>query len=175
MRHSHKYWLVGILSVILGSALFGGLIIFVTPKLYYIHPMAVENPTDNESEPTPFFVNDTILLTKDSLVSHKISVIPMTSQKDQAVSMENLGTFGDSAGFWNAIFSALAMIGVLVTIIYQSNKDRHEEERASIAQFQEQCLTMLSMLSDIVDKLRINPNKEPSFNYTISKKKGWTY
>lgn len=152
--------LVGIgLVILFFPFLFGWLIIFITPLLYDMHPYtAVQDQSAKATaEYSKILISDTLKLKKDSLFlnSRVIERIPTPTQVQER-SIGDLGTFGDSAGFWNAIFSALAMTFVVVTLIYQLRKDAKDDERARIAQFHEQCLAMLSMLSEIVAQLRIS-------------------
>ncbi|MCM1141206.1 MAG: putative phage abortive infection protein [Muribaculum sp.] len=167
------FTLLGCFSIILLAAIFGSLIIWVTPLLYNIHPI-IQNDVVKDSFTTvphdAILYNDTIFLNSDTIVTHhSISKSDISETvPSNPPSMGDLGTFGDSAGFWNAIFSALAMVCVIVTLVYQSNKDRHEDERARLAQFQEQCLTMLSMLSDIVAQLRVSERTDDSFFSDVS-------
>lgn len=166
-----KIILLGVTSILLLAVIFGSLIIWVTPALYNRHPIIQNDDVKDSLTAAPYtaiFYNDTIFLNSDTIITHhSITKSEMTETiASDSPSMGDLGTFGDSAGFWNAIFSALAMVCVIVTLVYQSNKDRQEDERARLAQFQEQCLTMLSMLSDIVAQLRVSEKTDDSFLVT---------
>lgn len=168
-----KIILLGITSILLLAVIFGSLIIWVTPALYNRHPIIQDNVIKDSLTAGPhasISYCDTIFLNSDTIVTHhSISKSEMSETTiSDSPSMGDLGTFGDSAGFWNAIFSALAMVCVIVTLVYQSNKDRQEDERARLAQFQEQCLTMLSMLSDIVAQLRVSERTDDSFFSDVS-------
>lgn len=146
------------MGLIIMALVFGGLIIYATPLLYRYHPANNEANTaiEHQGKVSTVF-SDTIKIKGDSLIiRHESSEINTPSESTAADKMAELGTFGDSAGFWNAIFSALAMAAVLISLVYQWHKDSKEEERARLAQFQEQCLTMLSMMSEIVSQLRIS-------------------
>ena len=168
-----KIILLGVTSILLLAVIFGSLIIWGTPVLYNRHPIIQNDDVKDSLTATPhaaIFYNDTIFLNSDTIIIHHSmtkSEMSETTASDSP-SMGDLGTFGDSAGFWNAIFSALAMVCVIVTLVYQSNKDRQEDERARLAQFQEQCLTMLSMLSDIVAQLRVSERTGDSFFSDVS-------
>ena len=168
-----KYKLLISFVIIFCSILFGALIIYVTPHLYNLHPFS-ENYTQSEDEYVErpkILLLDTLEVKGDTLISRsKIIEQSNPNTPKTAPTIGDLGTFGDSAGFWNAIFSALAMTFVVVTLIYQSNKDSKDDERARIAQFQEQCLTMLSMLSEIVSQLRI---PQTSVTFTIESNNGF--
>lgn len=160
---SWKRIILAFLGLVIASVIFGSLIIYVTPKLYNIHPLSPDNSSPSVT-PIPEVITDSLVLHGDTLIYYQRK----TATQDIPVVQEpptigDLGTFGDSAGFWNAIFSALAMTFVAITLFYQFNKDSKEDERARIAQFQEQCLTMLSMLSEIVSQLRIPQRTSQSF------------
>lgn len=159
MKRRHKIC-IGICLLIL-AVVFGWLIIYITPELYKLHPVhnVASSVPEYQAKVTAVF-SDTIKVKSDSLIiRHESTEINSPSANLAADNMADLGTFGDSAGFWNAIFSALAMAAVVITLWYQWHKDYKEEERARLAQFQEQCLTMLSMMSEIVSQLRISQTK----------------
>lgn len=148
------------------------MIIFLTPYLYNLHPINQDEYTSPISIEVPqVIIEDTIFVNNDTIISHRsFNHSEQPNIPNQSPNMSDLGTFGDSAGFWNAIFSGLAMVGVVITIFYQLAKDNKDEERARLAQFQEQCLTMLSMLSDIVSQLRVpfpNDDKSSASNITL--------
>lgn len=166
MRFNMKLWqkiILSFLGLIIVSCILGLLIIYVTPRLYNIHPLVSNTPSTAKPQ-APEVIVDSLIISGDSLIYCQRTINnPSESIDAESPTMGDLGTFGDSAGFWNAIFSALAMIFVAITLFYQFNKDSKEDERARIAQFQEQCLTMLSMLSDIVSQLRIAQRTSASF------------
>lgn len=161
-----KLWqkiILSFLGLIIVSCILGLLIIYVTPRLYNIHPLVSNTPSTVKTQ-APEVIVDSLIISGDSLIYCQRTINKPTETIDaESPTMGDLGTFGDSAGFWNAIFSALAMIFVAITLFYQFNKDSKEDERARIAQFQEQCLTMLSMLSEIVSQLRIAQRTSASF------------
>lgn len=147
----------------MASIIFGSLIIYITPHLYNIHPLS-SNSSSPSGTPIPEVITDSLVLHGDTLIyCQKKTTAQEIAHVTESPTIGDLGTFGDSAGFWNAIFSALAMTFVAITLFYQFNKDSKEDERARIAQFQEQCLTMLSMLSEIVAQLRIPQRASQSF------------
>ncbi len=151
------------LGLVVASVIFGLLIIYVTPRLYNIHPFSSNNLSFSVA-PIPDVITDSLVLHGDTLIyCQRKTSAQETTDVPATPSIGDLGTFGDSAGFWNAIFLALAMTFVAITLFYQFNKDSKEDERARIAQFQEQCLTMLSMLSEIVSQLRIPQRASQSF------------
>lgn len=155
MKRQHTIWII--LGSLVLAVVFGLLIIYVTPFVYKVHPVYNDaTPPDYQGSVSTVF-SDTIKIKGDSLIiRNESSEIKIPSEASTADKMAELGTFGDSAGFWNAIFSALAMAAVVITLLYQWDKDSKEEERARLAQFQEQCLTMISMMSEIVAQLRIS-------------------
>lgn len=157
-----KWIILAFIGLAIVSIVFGSLIIYVTPKLYNIHPFS--NNSSSSVAPKPEVITDSLVLHGDTLIyCQKKTTAQEITHVPEAPTIGDLGTFGDSAGFWNAIFSALAMTFVAITLFYQFNKDSKEDERARIAQFQEQCLTMLSMLSEIVSQLRIPQKTTQSF------------
>lgn len=155
-----------LLGLVIASLIFGSLIIYITPHLYSIHPFS-SNTASPSANPVTEVITDSLVMHGDTLIycQRKTATLD-TNGVTEPPTIGDLGTFGDSAGFWNAIFSALAMTFVAVTLFYQFNKDSKEDERARIAQFQEQCLTMLSMLSEIVSQLRIPQRTSQSFGLT---------
>lgn len=155
------------------------LVIWATPFFYDIHPNTDQESTSNvtlpESNPTPALFSDTLILKKDTLISHtKINVSDRTNQyaqkSEEKPTIGDLGTFGDSAGFFNAIFSALAFVAVVYTLRIQITKDNKDEERNLLNQFRDHCFTLMTMLSEIVAQLKItiNNNQNLSFPYSSS-------
>lgn len=158
--------------------LFGGgfilLILYATPYFYSKHPNASQNIVGDSIDRITYTVQDTITISNDSVIAHKVifTELPQANPSTDPT-IEDLGTFGDSAGFWNAIFSALAMIAVVITLYYQFHKDRRDEERIAIAQFQDQFFKMISILSEIVSELRIPRNDQHGFDYPFPEETGY--
>lgn len=168
-----RYFLI--CAIFIGAAAVGGLLIIrCTPYFYSFHPYAIHEEAKDSTETVIYTLEDKITISHDSVISRMFTISePPQSHIETKPTMENLGTFGDSAGFWNAIFSALAMIGVIYTIFYQIKRDRDNDERVAIAQFQDQFFKMISILSEIVSELRIPQNDKPGFNYDIPPNAGY--
>lgn len=175
MTNNKIIWASGILIALLGFILIFALIILKgTPFFYSFHPNVSNEAKEDAVEKIVYTLQDTIAISQDSIITHKVKLLePPKPTPPITPTIEELGTFGDSAGFWNAIFSALAMIAVVITLCYQFHKDRRDDQRIAIAQFQDQFFKLLSILSDIVSELRISPNDEPGFSYNIPGDAGW--
>ena len=87
---------------------------------------------------------------------------------ESKTSISDLGTFGDSAGFFNSIFSAMAFIAVIFTLWYQLKKDDKDEHRAMINQFRDHCFTLMTMLSEIVAQLKITRDSSETVSFSYS-------
>lgn len=165
-----------VFAIILMVVVVGGIIIWVTPMLYPLHPL-VQEKIINEDAKCTINVQDTIYAINDSTIVHSAVIKNKTPDNESSIpTIGDLGTFGDSAGFWNAIFSALAFGAVILTFRHQHKKDQEDDERARLAQFQGQCMTMMSMLAEIVSQLRISENDEPSIEIVSTSliSNGWS-
>ncbi len=159
------------------------LVIWGTPFFYDWHPCTDQTSTPNAipiSSHTPTLFSDTIVLRKDTLISHTKFDVSSNSDQNISVSEEkptigDLGTFGDSAGFFNAIFSALALGAVILTLWYQMLKDDKDEERNLLNQFRDHCFTLMTMLSEIVAQLKITVDSNSQINITYSSLPGELY
>lgn len=166
-------WILVVLLIVIGV---GGIIIWVTPMLYPLHPLVQEKAIKDNME-NAINVQDTISILNDSTIVHStVFKNRNTDDVSGTPSISDLGTFGDSAGFWNAIFSALAFGAVILTFRHQHKKDQEDDEKARLAQFQSQCMTMMSMLAEIVSQLRISENDEPTIEIIPSSlmSNGWS-
>ena len=174
MKNNVKFIFIGLVLLLLLGGFFIFLIIYATPYFYSKHPNVSHDSAEDSIEKIIYAVQDTITISNDSVITHRVTLTePPQPKPSIEPTIENLGTFGDSAGFWNAIFSALAMIAVVITLYYQFHKDRRDEERIAIAQFQDQFFKMVSILSEIVSELRINQNNKPTFTYSIPDNVGY--
>ena len=92
----------------------------------------------------------------DTLV-HRQQILLSPEKNDSTGGKPSYGDFGafsDGAGLLNAVFSGLAFIAVIITIILQRRKDSRDKDNAARVQFEEQFFSMTSMLEDIVAHLR---------------------
>ena len=69
--------------------------------------------------------------------------------------LQNLGTFGDSAGLLNALFSALAFGGVILTIFWQISESRKQRDDEHRIQFENVFFNMTNTLEHIVSELKV--------------------
>lgn len=69
--------------------------------------------------------------------------------------LEKLGTFGDSAGLLNALFSALAFGGVILTIFWQITESRKQRDDEHRIQFENVFFNMTNTLEHIVSELKV--------------------
>lgn len=67
--------------------------------------------------------------------------------------MGNLGTFGDSYGIYNALFSLFAFLGLILTLLYQNK----ENKKSHIV---DQYYKMLDFQRGVVDNLAVAPVKK---------------
>lgn len=70
--------------------------------------------------------------------------------------LRDLGTFGDSAGLLNALFSALAFGGVILTIFWQISESRKQRDDEHRIQFENVFFNMTNTLEHIVSELKVN-------------------
>lgn len=70
-----------------------------------------------------------------------------------------LGTFGDSAGLFNAVFSGLAFAAVVLTFIWQWNKEDEKDKQTKKAQFEANFFSMTTMLENIIANLTLTTDK----------------
>lgn len=167
-----KLWWVLPLFLFLMFAI-GYMMLQYTHLIYNQHPLAsktIEKKGNDSSSYLIIHIYDTICTTKDTLINKRDIHLPTQQQlnKEQDdITIDDLGVFGDSAGFWNAIFSALAMFGVIITLYYQRNKDLDEGKRLRQAQFQDEFYRLTSFLSELVANLEIRPKEEKTVQTTI--------
>lgn len=167
-----KLWWVLPLFLFLMPAI-GYMMLQCTHLIYKCHPLASKTIEKEENDNASYLIIhicDTICTTKDTLVNKRDIHLPKLPQQDKrqdGITIDDLGVFGDSAGFWNAIFSALAMFGVIITLYYQRNKDLDEGKRLRQAQFQDEFYRLTSFLSELVANLEIRPKVEKNVQTTI--------
>lgn len=174
MGKTKKYKIILTLILVMAFAMI--LVIGVTPLLYHVHPWIWQDAhKDSFADETPSsktLYSDTIIMRKDTLITHRengvsLSVNSLPATTDNPT-IGDLGTFGDSAGFFNAIFSALALGAVIYTLWFQITKDDKEEERNLMNQFRDHCFTLMTMLSEIVAQLKITINEVPNISFSYS-------
>lgn len=73
-----------------------------------------------------------------------------------------LGTFGDSAGLFNAVFSGLAFAAVVITFIWQWNKENEKDNQTKKSQFEANFFSMTTMLENIISNLTLTISKDIS-------------
>lgn len=167
-----KFWWVLLLFLFLMPAI-GYMMLQCTHLIFNLHPLAlktIEKEGNDSASHLIIHICDTICTTKDTLINKKDIYLPKLSQQDKrqdGITIDDLGVFGDSAGFWNAIFSALAMFGVIITLYYQRNKDLDEGKRLRQAQFQDEFYRLTSFLSELIANLEIRPKVEKNAQTTI--------
>ncbi|MBD5418924.1 MAG: hypothetical protein HDR48_02670 [Bacteroides sp.] len=132
-------------TLLFGLGLTGLAIIWLTPKLYSLHSW-----------------------------SNRTAAVP-NSEGIITPTMGDLGTFGDSAGFFNAVFSGLALCAVIITLWRQITKDDKDEERNLLNQFRDHCFTLMTMLSEIVAQLKITIDSNSQINISYSSIPGELY
>lgn len=81
---------------------------------------------------------------------------------------DDIGQFGDSAGFSNALFSALAFAAVVITLLVQVVHNNKNESISRSAQFENNLFQMTGMLEDIVSHLEMKSTSMPSFDEKIA-------
>lgn len=74
--------------------------------------------------------------------------------------MNKIGTFGDSAGLLNALFSSLAFGGVLLTIFWQITENRKQRADEHRIQFENVFFNMTNTLEKIVAELKVKREED---------------
>ena len=107
------------------------------------------------------FYPSTTVKGKTDTVLHRQSVL--LSQQEPASGArprrEDVGVFGDAAGLFNAFFSFLAFLGVIITMYLQSRKDSQEKQNGARVLFEQEFFAMVGMLENIVAHLKFTDNK----------------
>ncbi len=124
------------------------------------------NERQEDVEPSQItYLRDTLYIDGHKIISHK-SLEYQSENKESTstsnqnwqndgISPEELGVLGDSAGLWNALFSGLALIGVIITICYQTYKDDKNEKIQQITRFQDEFYRLLDFFTKIVVEIEI--------------------
>lgn len=84
--------------------------------------------------------------------------------------LNKIGTFGDSAGLLNALFSSLAFGGVLLTIFWQVTENRKQRADEHRIQFENVFFNMTNTLEHIVSELKVKREKD-----NVSFTEDWKY
>lgn len=95
-------------------------------------------------------------------------VLVITPELTLISDANDIGQFGDSAGFSNALFSALAFAAVVVTLLVQVFQNNKNERISRRAQFENNLFHMTGMLEDIVSHLEMKSTSMPSFDAKIA-------
>ena len=74
--------------------------------------------------------------------------------------LNKIGTFGDSAGLLNALFSSLAFGGVLLTIFWQVTENRKQRADEHRIQFENVFFNMTNTLEHIVSELKVKREED---------------
>jgi len=99
-------------------------------------------------------------------------------------SYDNRGSFGDMFGAINALFSGIALVGIVLSIYFQNKElgNQKEEMRLTRQEFQHSRFTnvifkKISFINDVLNDVRLeNPNNQvPSMRTTMPKTGGIPY
>ena len=88
-------------------------------------------------------------------VNFFLKLIYSTEQIADNAFLQNIGTFGDSAGLLNALFSSLAFGGVILTIIWQVSENSRQRKEEHRIQFENVFFNMTGSLEKIVSELKV--------------------
>lgn len=136
--------------------------LFVGKTLEVYNEVADNYSNDADNVPYQGIIIDTILQPsktekgKIDTIVHQQSILlePQSISTDGKPQREDVGTFGDGAGLFNAFFSFLAFMAVLLTIYLQSRKDGHDKQNGARVLFEQEFFAMVGMLENIVSHLR---------------------
>ena len=95
-------------------------------------------------------------------VSNVNSIMELIYTKSEICNKDflpRIGTFGDSAGLLNALFSSFAFGGVILTIIWQVSENSRQRKDEHRIQFENVFFNMTSELERIVSELRVDYEK----------------
>ena len=81
--------------------------------------------------------------------------------------LPKIGTFGDSAGLLNALFSSLAFGGVILTIIWQVSENSRQRKDEHRIQFESVFFNMTNTLEEIVSELKVEYERTASLTATM--------
>lgn len=100
-------------------------------------------------------------------VSHFMSQIYTAEEIADENLLPKIGTFGDSAGLLNALFSSLAFGGVILTIIWQVSENIRQRKDEHRIQFESVFFNMTNTLEEIVSELKVEYEKTASLTTTM--------
>ena len=100
-------------------------------------------------------------------VSHFMSQIYTAEEIADTDLLPKIGTFGDSAGLLNALFSSLAFGGVILTIIWQVSENSRQRKDEHRIQFESVFFNMTNTLEEIVSELKVEYEKTASLTTTM--------
>lgn len=93
-------------------------------------------------------------------VTHVGWVFNLVHGNADSTFMNKIGTFGDSAGLLNALFSSLAFGGVLLTIFWQITENKKQRDDEHRMQFESVFFSMTNTLERIVSELRVKRDED---------------
>lgn len=93
-------------------------------------------------------------------VNFFLKLIYSTEQIADNAFLQNIGTFGDSAGLLNALFSSLAFGGVILTIIWQVSENSRQRKEEHRIQFENVFFNMTGSLEKIVSELKVEYRRD---------------
>lgn len=99
-----KFWWVLLLFLFLMPAI-GYMMLQCTHLIFNLHPLAlktIEKEGNDSASHLIIHICDTICTTKDTLINKKDIYLPKLPQQDKrqdGITIDDLGVFGDSAGF----------------------------------------------------------------------------
>lgn len=167
--------LVGIPIIIHSYGLW--LLSYASPKIYENLYPKEDNDSIVEPSVTIVHISDTTYVGNQPIISHKeISVENrepefISSEKPTA---EQLGVLGDSAGLWNALFSALALFGVIISICYQTYRDSKNEKANQLSHFQDEFYRLIDCLSRVVVEIEIRIDTSDKISEDLLARGGWS-
>lgn len=104
-------------------------------------------------------------------ISHVVWILNLVHGDDVSDTFLNkIGTFGDSAGILNALFSSLAFGGVLLTIFWQVTENRKQRADEHRIQFENVFFNMTNTLEHIVSELKVKREED-----NVSFNENWKY
>lgn len=156
-------WFIGLIIILGTIAIFYsyGLWLLSDASPYIYNELYPANTSQDTIivQNLPIQINDTLYVGKQRIVSHKEVVLQQTHveriEQDSKPTAEQLGVLGDSAGLWNALFYGLALIGVIITIIYQTYRDGKNEKSNRITRFRDEFYRLLDCISKVVIEIEI--------------------
>ena len=173
MKQSTKHGLRWILAVIVVSLLFVYGFVPFAKWLFVEHTLAVYEESANkfsEECAVPSYhgaITDTLFRASDvkkgktDTIVHRQIIQLVQDEKPTSgkPKREDVGVFGDSAGLFNAFFSFLAFMAVVVTMFLQSRRDGQDKQNGARVLFEQEFFAMVGMLENIVSHLKYTDNK----------------